>query len=419
MKIDHLKKIPLFASLPAAELHSLAGLFQSARYPAGVTLFTEGDPGDSFSLILDGKVEIVKALGTPEERLLSVVAAGEYMGEMSLLDAYGRRTASARTRTPVRALELSRANFETLLDRHPRLAFEFTRAMISRLRSGEAATIRDLRAKNRELAQAYQELKAAQEQLIEQEVLARELDIAHQIQASLLPKQLPAIPGWHVAAHWQPARAVGGDFYDFIQFPDGRVGLVIGDVSGKGVPAALMMATTRSVFRAAAERLVSPSAVLEHANHLLRSDMPPNMFVTCLYALLDPASGALEFANAGHNLPILISPDGVLELRAIGMPLGLMPGMTYEGQRSDLSPASALLLYSDGLVESHNPDRDMFGSDRLRAFLAKWPSPSRQDHAPHLIPSLLDALSAFTGPNSEPEDDITLLTLERTPPVDF
>ncbi len=145
---------------------------------------------------------------------------------------------------------MTRADFEALVRKHPRLAFEFTREMSARLRSSENATIRDLQAKNRQLSQAYQELKAAQEQLVEQEKLAHELEIARHIQASLLPKELPVIPGWQVSAYWQPARAVGGDFYDFIVYPDGLIGMVIADVSGKGVPAALVMATTRSVFRA-------------------------------------------------------------------------------------------------------------------------------------------------------------------------
>lgn len=408
-----LKKIPLFALLPDEELPGLIDLFQSRHYPAGAVLFTEGDPGRTFTIVLDGEIEILKALGTPEERLLAVVASGDYMGEMSLLDPAGRRTASARTRTLVQVLEMTRAGFEALLDRHPRLAFEFTRALITRLQGGENATIRDLQAKNRELAQAYQELKAAQEQLIEQGKLAHELEIARQIQAGLLPKQLPDIPAWHVAAHWQPANAVGGDFYDFLEFPGGRFGLVIGDVSGKGVPAALVMATTRSVFRAAAERLVSPGAVLEQVNHLLCSDMPPKMFVTCLYALLDPATGVLDFANAGHNLPCLYSPDAVVELRATGMPLGLLPGMSYEQRQAHLSPAHALLMYSDGLTESHSPSREMFGVPRLHAFLAQ-PRSSRSERRPRrsLIPALLDALAAFTGPDWDQEDDVTLLTLE-------
>lgn len=412
MDISQLKNFPLFALLLEEEMQGLLNAFEAREYPAGELLFKEGDPGDSFSLVLTGEIEIVKALGAPEERVLALVESGDYLGEMSLLYPEGQRSASARTRTPVQLLEMTRPDFEALIRKYPRLAFEFTREMSARLRSSENATIRDLQEKNRQLAQAFQELKAAQQQLVEQEKLAHELEIARQIQASLLPKALPVIPGWQVATHWQPARAVGGDFYDFTEYPDGRVGLVIADVSGKGVPAALVMATTRSVFRASAERLVAPGAVLERVNEVLSADMPPKMFVTCLYILLDPASGALEFANAGHNLPCLCSPEGVVELRATGMPLGLLPGMAYEQVQARLTSDDALLMYSDGLVESHNPDREMFGMGRLHACLAaNWTGASR-DQGGKFIPYLLEELAAFTGPGWEQEDDVTLLSLE-------
>ncbi len=412
MHRNQLKKFPFFKLLPDEEIQGLLDSFKATTYPAGKLLFMEGDPGESFSLVLSGEIEIVKALGSPEERVLAVVEAGDYLGEMSLLNPEGQRSASARARTPVQLMEMTRTDFEALVRKHPRLAFEFTREMSARLRSSENATIRDLQAKNRQLAQAYQELKAAQEQLVEQEKLAHELEIARQIQASLLPKQLPAIPGWQVSVYWQPARAVGGDFYDFIVYPDGLIGMVIADVSGKGVPAALVMATTRSVFRASAERLVAPGAVLERVNELLCTDMPPNMFVTCLYILLDPASGAMEFANAGHNLPCLCSPEEVVEPRATGMPLGLLPGMHYEQGQARLTLDDTLLMYSDGLTESHSPDREMFGVGRLRACLSDARTAPARDQAGRFIPYLLAELAAFTGPEWEQEDDVTLLSLE-------
>lgn len=164
----------------------------------------------------------------------------------------------------------------------------------------------------------------------ERERMEQELRVARVIQQTLLPKEIPTLPGWSMAAHWLPARAVSGDFYDFIQFSDGRLAIIVGDVTDKGVPAALVMATTRSILRTAAERLVSPGAVLEESNNRLCPDIPPNMFVTCLYALLDPVSGRLQFANAGHNLPYLRKRAEIVEMRARGMPLGLMPGMAYE-----------------------------------------------------------------------------------------
>jgi serine phosphatase RsbU (regulator of sigma subunit)/anti-sigma regulatory factor (Ser/Thr protein kinase) len=247
----------------------------------------------------------------------------------------------------------------------------------------------------------------------ERERLAQELRVARFVQTTLLPKELPTLPGWHLAAHYQPARQVGGDLYDFLDLPDGYLGLVIGDVAEKGVPAALVMATTRTILRGAAQRLVSPGQVLERANELLCPDMPPNMFVTCFYAILDPASGQLQYANAGHDLPIRLQPDnhadGVTELHARGMPLGLLPGMRYEEQRITIAPGESLLLYSDGLVEAHNPQREMFSLPRVRDVVAAHPLADGTT----LIPELLGALERFTGAGWEQEDDITLVTLQR------
>ena len=246
----------------------------------------------------------------------------------------------------------------------------------------------------------------------ERERLEQELRVARIIQQTLLPKELPDLPGWKVDAHWQTARAVSGDFYDFISFPDGKLGLIAGDVTDKGVPAALVMATTRSILRAAAERFSSPGRILAHANELLCPDIPANMFVTCLCIILDPISGYLRLANAGHNLPALCKTGGVQELRATGMPLGLMPGMTYEETDTSLEPGDCLLVYSDGLVEAHNPQQEMFGFPRLRECLPCSPQGGWQGENT-MIGYLLEKLVEFTGPTWEQEDDVTFVTLER------
>ncbi len=242
---------------------------------------------------------------------------------------------------------------------------------------------------------------------VERERIESELRVARTIQQTLLPKAVPALDGWEIAAYWQPARAVGGDFYDFLQFPDGRLGLVIADVTDKGVPAALVMATTRTLLRAAAERLISPSEVLARANEVLCPDIPPKMFVTCLYAVLDPATGRLQYANAGHDMPYLRRRSGVEELRARGMPLGLLPGMQYEEKEAMLAPGDTVLFYSDGLVEAHNSERAMFSFQRLSGLVNDHPGGG------DLIRHLLAELASFTGPGWEQEDDVTMLTLQR------
>jgi serine phosphatase RsbU (regulator of sigma subunit)/predicted ester cyclase len=250
---------------------------------------------------------------------------------------------------------------------------------------------------------------------LEQEVRKRErveydLRVARSIQQASLPKEVPELEGWQISPYYQPAREVGGDFYDFHLLPEGRLGLVVGDATGKGVPAALVMATTCGMLRLAAQSHSSPSQMLQGVNEVLFPNIPSNMFVTCFYAILDPHSGRLSYANAGHDLPYLHRNGEAEELRARGMPLGLMSKMSYEEKESTLHVGEAALLYSDGLVEAHDPEGEMFGFPRLRALLAKHSAEEER-----LVGDLLmEELYSFVGEGWEQEDDITLLTLKRS-----
>ena len=257
------------------------------------------------------------------------------------------------------------------------------------------------------VAQLVQE---QQREAQERERIQHELQVAQLIQQTLLPKESPQLEGWEISTYYQPAREVGGDFYEFFSFPDGRLAMAVADVTDKGVPAALVMATTRSILRAAAERLVSPGKVLERVNEILCPEIPANMFVTCFYVLLDPATGTLSYANAGHDLPYIRKADPkhpVEELRARGMPLGLMPGMNYEELETSLDIGDSLLLYSDGLVEAHAPDGEMFGFPRLQRLMAHYANTTS------LVEYLLNDLQSFVGAGWEQEDDITFVVLER------
>jgi serine phosphatase RsbU (regulator of sigma subunit) len=264
------------------------------------------------------------------------------------------------------------------------------------------------------VAERTEQLKSAmakqQEEAQERERIEQELRVARLIQQTLLPKSVPGLPGYDVAAYYRPAREVGGDFYDFLELEDGRLGLVVGDATGHGVPAALMMANTQSVLRAVAQRGGSePGRILAEVNEVLRSYIPPSMFVTCFYAILDPRSGALRYANAGHDLPYLWHGGDCEELRARGMPLGLMPGMSYEEKEMVLDTGEGVLFYSDGLVEAHNPEGEMFSFPRLRALIAQHGEEERA-----LRDVLMEELHSFTGEEWEQEDDITLVTLQRS-----
>jgi serine phosphatase RsbU (regulator of sigma subunit) len=242
--------------------------------------------------------------------------------------------------------------------------------------------------------------------------IEQELRVARSIQQALLPQGLPQLEGWQITPYYQPAREVGGDFYDIFELEDVRLGVVEGDATGKGMPAALVASATSSMLRAVAQALgsSSPGEVLSRVNETLVARIPPNMFVTCFYAILDPNSATLRYANAGHDLPYLWHGGDAEELRARGMPLGLMPGMEYEEKQIDLDAGEGILFYTDGLVEAHDPKGEMFGFPRLRALVAEHGEEGMLGNL------LMEELYSFVGESWEQEDDITLLTLRRSAP---
>jgi serine phosphatase RsbU (regulator of sigma subunit) len=239
--------------------------------------------------------------------------------------------------------------------------------------------------------------------------MEQELRLARSIQQAFLPKEVPTLEGWQISPLYQPAREVGGDFYDFHLLSGGHLGLAVGDATGKGVPAALVMSTTCGMLRAVSQASdsSSPGEMLRRVNEALVPSIPTNMFVTCFYAILDPTSGSLRYANAGHDVPYLHRSGGAEEMRARGMPLGLMPKMGYEEKEITLEGGEAALFYSDGLVEAHDPKGEMFGFPRLHALIAEH----GEDRS--LGDSLLEELYSFVGEGWKQEDDITLLTLRR------
>ena len=254
-------------------------------------------------------------------------------------------------------------------------------------------------------------LEEIEQQVRDRERIEQELRVARTIQQASLPKEVPTLEGWQITPYYQPARDVGGDFYDFFELEDGRVGFAVGDATGKGMPAALAVTATCSMLRAVAQALgsSSPGEILARVNETLVARIPPNMFVTCFYAILDPESGRLVYANAGHNLPCSRHEHAATELEARGMPLGLMPEMSYEEKERVLASGEDVLFYTDGLVEAHNPRGEMFGTPRLRDLLSE-----RSEGGAELSATLMEELKRFTGEEWEQEDDITLFTLERS-----
>lgn len=408
MRTQTIQKVPLFSSLPAEEIETLEKTLQEAMYPAGTTLFLEGDDGDSFYIVLAGQVSIIKALGTPNERLVAVRGASEFVGEMSLLSSDGLRTASARVSLDATLLKLTHAQIDALLYRYPPMAYEMLRVLSSRLRISHDVAIKDLQEKNEKLSQAYEELKMAQAQLIEKEALERELKRAREIQMSMLPATLPQLKGLQIGARVEPARMVGGDFYDVIALDENRVGVVVGDVSGKGVPAALFMALTRSLLRAEAIRTASPEAVLRTVNRHLLGMNARGMFVTVLYGVVDSTMREFTYARAGHDLPFVWNKQHITQVlpSTKGQPLALFRHPALDVQTVPLSAGDTLLLYTDGITEAANERGEFFELAGLETAVLHAPFTDPQT----LCDDLVNIVTTFHG-NTPQADDITLVAI--------
>ena len=238
----------------------------------------------------------------------------------------------------------------------------------------------------------------------------QELSVARRIQREMLPREVPQPDGWTFEVFYEPAREVGGDFYDFFDLGEGLLGVAVGDVTDKGMPAALVMASCRTLLRGIAlgDRSLPSSEVLRRANELLLGDIPSGMFITCLYGRLDTTTGVFRFSNAGHNLPLHKTSEGAIEIRARGMPLGLLTEMDYEVAEVVLNVGHCLVLTSDGVSEARDQNRVMFGFGRMRESVASAPAGAA-------LQTLLSAKRGFIG-DLEQEDDITVIALNREGP---
>lgn len=354
MNAENLRRFPLFANLPGDELEKLDKSLLERHFQAGEVVLNEGSISEFFYLVLDGEVEIVKSLGTTDERILALSKDSSILGEMSMFSRSGTHTASARARTPLHLLQITFDQFDALLHRNPGLVYDMLRLYSSRLEASESLTIQDLREKNRQLTQAYQELQAAQAAMIEKEKLEHELQLASQIQTDILPERLPAYLGLDFGALMIPARLVGGDFYDFIPLDERHLGIVVGDVCDKGMPAALFMALAYSSIRTEALRHTSPGSTLRAVNQHLLAINRSNMYVTLLYGVLDFTTRTFRYARAGHPEPLLLNDhhQPMKLVKGLGQPIGLFDDPAIDERSITVPPGGTLLLYSDGLSET-------------------------------------------------------------------
>jgi serine phosphatase RsbU (regulator of sigma subunit) len=406
---DLIRCVPLFAMLPEDELEALARGIEETATPAETLLFKEGETGGQFYILIEGEVDIIKAMGTDDERLLAVREPCSFLGELSLFSEDGAHTASVRARTDLQLMELSRNALNELLKRQPAFAYEMIRTLSKRLVETEDLTIRDLRRKNRELKRLYEELKAAQEQIIEKERYEKELEVARTIQMSILPQRPPEIPRFSFFARMEAMASVGGDFFDFIELDDHRVGVVIGDVSDHGVPAALFMALSVTLLRAEAKPDVQPAAALRRVNRLLLNMNEAGMFVTLLYGILNTDTYQFSYARAGHEYPFLLKHDGspVEFEQATGQPLGLFADLILDEGQVDLPEKGMLSLYTDGITNAINARSIPFGQGNLLSVLKDC----MHEKARTSVDKVWSAVKDHRGEEDQ-HDDLTLLILK-------
>ncbi|TFH36831.1 MAG: cyclic nucleotide-binding domain-containing protein, partial [Anaerolineales bacterium] len=390
-------------------LARIAEAVQQKQVVKDTLLFQEGEKGGRFYILVEGQVEILKALGTPDERQLAVREACALLGELSLFSEDGSHTATVRALTDLELLELQREDIDGLLHREPQFAYEFIRTLSQRLVEGEDLTIRDLRRKNRELNQAYEDLRGAQKQLIEKEKYEKELEVARQIQMSMLPRKPIGIPHYNYFARIIPMIGVGGDFFDFIALDNQRFALAIGDVSDHGVPAALFMALTATLLRVEAISGASPEKVLRAVNRHLLGMNDAGMFVTLLYGILDTQTRSFQYARAGHEIPLVLSAKGKESHRehGRGQPLGLFDELTLDLGEVEIPEGSLMALYTDGITDTMNDQHIRFGVERFRKIL----SASINESAHAAVDRAWNELETYRG-NTEQYDDLTLFILK-------
>lgn len=407
MSTNLLARIDLFSDLPEEELDRILSKLDVVNLKSGEILFHEGDPGDHMYIVVSGDLEILMAPNTDNELILNRIPPGEYIGEMSIVTG-APRTASVRAHGDVSLLCMSRPQLKDLLHQHPQMASTMVNVLSHRLDNTNISTFRDLTEKNRQLQKAFDELKAAQEQLIEKERLERELKVAAEIQMSILPDELPLVEGFDFGGRILPARQVGGDFYDVFPLDEHKLGVLIGDVADKGVPSAIFMARAHALIIAEADSIISPGDVLRRVNRHITRLEKSTQFVTALYGVLDINTGEFSYARAGHEPPLLLNPQGNVHRlpHKPGMALGLWENIALDEYSIQLPRDSLLVMFTDGLTDCRDPLGEPYGMDRIKKAMGDIGNVAAQKACDHLFDSLMLYQSG-----AKQGDDVTLVAI--------
>ncbi len=353
----------------------------SLLFEPGQVIFREGQVGDQMYLILEGILQV-----SVQGHSLDLLSAGNIVGEMALIDE-GVRSATGTAVSLCKLLPINRSRFAELVQQHPDFALHVMSIMSNRLRR-------------------LMEVEAKRQRLEE------EMKIGRDIQLSLLPKEVPVVPGWEFAAYYQAARQIGGDLYDFIQSPHDphRLNVVIADVTGKGVPAALFMASVRSVIRAISLNDRPPAETLHRTNRFIVRDVGAQLFTSAFYASLNTHNGQLSFANAGHEWPLWWQQQTqtVTQLKIPGMLLGAFNEIHPIQQEVTIAPGDVVVFFTDGVTEAHNAEKALFDDDRLHDTLTALSHLSAEE----IMEGIVTAVSTFTGSTPQ-SDDLTLVVVKR------
>jgi serine phosphatase RsbU (regulator of sigma subunit) len=414
-EVQRLSKVPLFQSLPVQEIADLLAAYKIWDAPSGTLILDEGEASNDFHIILEGQVEIVRGLDSAEESHLGIRQPGEFIGEIGLLNQGAPRTATARVVQNARLLTITYEDFDKLLKRYPLLAYEMARVLSERITDALNETISNLRDRNEKLEQAYNELKAAQAQIIEKEKLEHSLRVAREIQYSILPTRIPQLDGFDIGALMMPAQAVGGDFYGVYALDAEHMVLIVGDVSDKGMPAAIFMAQCHALLRASIEGNTSVVNVIQRVNSLLVEMNERSLFVTVIYGVLNKSNGEFHYVRAGHELPLLMDRDGTISFPEMGrgIPLGMYEDPPLDERTITIPPGGTMFLYSDGAADTRDANRIRFGENALRTAIQQL---GTGRSAQQTCQAVYDRLVEYQL-GAPQFDDVTLLAVQRFGPT--
>lgn len=395
----------VFESLSEDDINELNEVAHRREYAHDTVICEEGKLETTFYVIESGTVCVTQRTNAEGERMLGVMRDGEFFGEMALLDS-APRAATVRTMTSCVLIEISKNVFESILRRNPSVALTLLRGITDNLRATDQLMIAELELKNQELANALRDLKAAQAELLHQARINSELEIASQVQESILPTEFPSADGLEFGYFARSAREVGGDFYDVFRLDDTHFGVVVADVSGKSWSAAFFMAIVRALLSREVVESLSPAEIMHRLHRQVMKVSTADMFVTIFYAIIDEKTKRMRYIRAGHDRPILYrAAKKELELLNVqGRFVGLWPELIVDEAELDLEPGDTLVCYSDGVPDAENEDGDTYGLERLMTVV------SEKGHlsAKELASQIAFSVDQYRG-EADASDDITIL----------